>query len=156
MIKKIKFDHTNKWYMRNPEPVLENETHKILWDFEIQTVNLISSRRSELVIVNKKKKKNATDNRLKLKENEKRDKYLDLARELKKLWNMKVTVIPIVKLGLGTITKRLVKKLEEFEIRGRVETFQTMTLLRSIRSRWSVLETWGDLLSLKLQWETIQ
>ena len=29
---------------------------------------------------------------LKLKEGEKRDKYLNLARELKKLWNMKVTV----------------------------------------------------------------
>ena len=29
------------------------------------------------------------DDRLKLKESEKRDKYLDLARELKKLWNMK-------------------------------------------------------------------
>ncbi len=33
------------------------------------------------------------DHRIKLKECEKRDKYLDLARELKKLWNMKVTII---------------------------------------------------------------
>ena len=33
---------------------------------------------------------------LKLKESEKKDKYIDLARELKKLWNVKVTVIPIV------------------------------------------------------------
>ena len=31
------------------------------------------------------------DCRIKLKECEKKDKYLDLARELKKLWNMKVT-----------------------------------------------------------------
>ena len=36
------------------------------------------------------------DHRVKLKEGEKRDNYLDLARELKKLWNMKVTIIPIV------------------------------------------------------------
>ena len=36
------------------------------------------------------------DHRPKLKESEKRDKYLDLARELKKLCNMKVTVVPIV------------------------------------------------------------
>ena len=27
--KKFEFDHTNKWYMHSPEPVLENETHKI-------------------------------------------------------------------------------------------------------------------------------
>ena len=45
------------------------------------------------------------DHRLKLKESKKRDKYIDLARELKKLWNMKVTVIPIVTGELGTVTK---------------------------------------------------
>ena len=36
------------------------------------------------------------DHRVKLNESEKKDKKLDLARELKKLWNMKVTVVPIV------------------------------------------------------------
>ena len=33
--------------------------------------------------------------RVKSKENKKRDKYLDLGGELRKLWNMKVTLIPI-------------------------------------------------------------
>ena len=28
--RKIKFDHTTKWYMHKPESVLENETHKNL------------------------------------------------------------------------------------------------------------------------------
>ena len=41
---KFKFDHTNKWYRHHPESVLENETHKILYDFEIQTDHLISVR----------------------------------------------------------------------------------------------------------------
>ena len=27
----------NKWYLYNPEFVLENEMHKLLWDFNIQT-----------------------------------------------------------------------------------------------------------------------
>ena len=45
------------------------------------------------------------DHRIKLKECEKKDKYLDLARELKKkLWNMKVTIIPIGIGAFGTIT----------------------------------------------------
>ena len=35
------------------------------------------------------------DHRINLKESEKKDKYLDLARELKKLWNLKVTVVPM-------------------------------------------------------------
>ena len=30
MCKKFQFDHTNKWYMHNPAPVLENDTHKLL------------------------------------------------------------------------------------------------------------------------------
>ena len=47
------------------------------------------------------------DHRIKLKECEKRDKYLNLARELKKLWNMKVTIIPIVIGAFGTETKGL-------------------------------------------------
>ena len=45
------------------------------------------------------------DHRVKIKENEKRDKYLDLAGELKRLWNMKVTVKPIIIGALGTINK---------------------------------------------------
>ena len=38
LCKKLKFDHTNKWYFYNPESLLENKTHKILWDFEIQII----------------------------------------------------------------------------------------------------------------------
>ena len=49
------------------------------------------------------------DHRVKLKECEKRDKYLDLARGLKKLWNMKVAIVLIVIGALGTVTKDLVQ-----------------------------------------------
>ena len=42
--------------MQNPESVLENETHEILWDFEIEMDHLISARRADIVIVKKKKK----------------------------------------------------------------------------------------------------
>ena len=57
MCKKFKFDHANKSYMHNPAPVLENDTHKLLWDFDIQTDPLISARRPDLIIINKKKRK---------------------------------------------------------------------------------------------------
>ena len=82
--------------MHNPAPVLENDTHKLLWDYDIHTDHLISARRPDLIIINnnKKKKKKRTckivdfavlaDHRIKLKECEKKDKYLDLAKELKK------------------------------------------------------------------------
>ena len=41
--------------MQKPESVLENETHKILWDFVIQMIYQIEARRPDLVIMNKKK-----------------------------------------------------------------------------------------------------
>ena len=81
------------------------------------------------------------DHRVKLKESEKRDKYLDLAQELEKLWNMKVAVMPIVIGVRVTVTKGLVQGLEGLEIRGRVKTIQTTASLSSARILRRVLET---------------
>ena len=88
--------------MHNPAPVLENDTHKFLWDFNIQTDHLIPARRPDLIIINKKEKEKRickivdfavpVDHSINLKECEKNDKYLNLAREWKKLWNMKKAV----------------------------------------------------------------
>ena len=135
--------------MHNPAPVLENDSHKLLWDFNIQTDHLIPARRPDLIIINNKKKRTCkivdfavpADHRIKLKECEKKDKYLDLARELKKLWNMQVTIIPIVIGAFGTVTKGLLKGLEDLEVGGRVETIQTTALLRTARILRRVLGT---------------
>ena len=64
-------------------------------------------------------------------------------------------MIPIVMCSLDTVTKGLVQELDDLDISGRVDTIQTTALLRSARILRRVLDTWGDLLSLKLQWETI-
>ena len=58
---------------------------------------------------------------------------LDLSRELKKLWNVKMTVIPIVIGVHGTVIKGLIKGLENWEISVWVETIQITALLRSAR-----------------------
>ena len=60
----------------------------------------------------------SANHRVKLKESEKKDKLLDLARELKKVWNMKVAVIPVAIGALGTVTKGLIKGLENKRTRG--------------------------------------
>ena len=117
-------------------------------DFRIQMDHLISARRPDLLIINKEKRASwivdfavLADHRVKLKESKKRDKYLDLAWELKKWWNMKVMAIPIVTDILGTVTKGLVQGLEDLKVRGWVESIQTTTLLRSARILRRVLET---------------
>ena len=41
------------------------------------------------------------------------ERYLDQARELKKVWNTKVTVVPLVVGALGTRAKALEKRLKD-------------------------------------------
>ena len=54
---------------------------------------------------------------------------------------MKVTIVSIVIGALGTITKLLLKGLEDLEVGGLVETIQTTALLRTARIPRRVLET---------------
>ena len=81
------------------------------------------------------------DHRIKLKECEKKDKCFDLPRELKKLWKVNVTIIPIVIGAFCTVTKGLLKGLEDLEVSGRVEAIQPTALLRTARILRRVLET---------------
>ena len=111
MCKKFKFYHTNKWYIHSPAAVR--------WNFDIQTDHRISTRKPDLIIINRKKSISKivdfavpADHRKTEKKCKKKDKYLDLARELKKkLWKMKVTSITIVIGVFGTVTKGLLKGL---------------------------------------------
>ena len=110
--------------MENQESVLGSETHKIRRDFEMQTNHRIPARRPDGQ-QKKKGKENLPNNGLAVLTNHRvklKDKYLDLGRELKSVWKMKVTVIPIVIIVLRTIPKGLVKELENLEIRGQVKT----------------------------------
>ena len=54
---------------------------------------------------------------------------------------MKVTIIPIMIGALGTISKRLLKGLEDLEVEGRVETIQMTALLRTATILRRVVET---------------
>ena len=154
IVQELKFDHTNKWYMHNPKFVLENERHKILWNFEIQTDHLISARRPDLVIDYKKKKRENLPNsglccpswpESEIKRKQKERQVLRPCQRTKKIW--KVTVIPTVIGALVTISKELVNGLEDLEIRRQVETIQTAAILRSDRKLRRVLETWWDIVS---------
>ena len=68
---------------------------------------------------------------------------------------MKLIVIPIVVDALGMTPKGLEKKLGKLEIRGGITIIQTSVLLKSARILRRVLETRGELLSLRFQRKTI-
>ena len=127
------------------EYVQENKTHKILWDFEIQMNHLIIARRPDLVIINKKRKILLFNEPQSENKRKGEDKYLDIAREQKKLCNMQLMVIPIVVGAWNILTG-----LKQLEIRGRIKTIQNIALLRLTRILRRVLVTWRDLQSFRL------
>ena len=84
--------------MHKPESISENEMLKIHWDFERQMDHLILVRKPDLML---KKKKNVpfsvlTDYKMKIKESEKVDKYLEFSKGLKnlQLWLMNLKQSP--------------------------------------------------------------
>ena len=100
---KCGFDRNDKWYSHVPESVLENENYKLPWDFSIRTDHHIEARRPDLVLVDKSKKScyiiDVTipeDSGVKEKEAEKVEKYQNLARELRRMWEVKNKVVPLV------------------------------------------------------------
>ena len=54
---------------------------------------------------------------------------------------MKVTIIPILIGVFGMVTKGLLKRLDDFEAGGWLETIQTTAFLRTVRILKRVLET---------------
>ena len=64
--------------MHKPESNQEKKTYEILWNFGMQTDHLIPAWQLVDIAV-------LADNTMKIKENEKRDKYYHLAKELKKV-----------------------------------------------------------------------
>ena len=83
----------------------------------------------------------SADHWIKLKESDKSDNNLDLSRELKKTLEYESVNILIVIGLLGTVTKSLVQRLEDLEIRGRVEIIQSTALLGSVRILKIIRET---------------
>ena len=42
-------------HMHKPASILENDTHKLLWDFDIQTDHIIMARGTNLIVIKRKK-----------------------------------------------------------------------------------------------------
>ncbi|XP_068734717.1 uncharacterized protein [Montipora capricornis] len=100
--KQLGMECGDKWYNHNPEPVTENEDRKILWDLTIQTDKRLPHNRLDIVVIDKAKKECHIidvacpgDSRIALKEEEKIDRYRDLAIEIEASWRLKkVLIVP--------------------------------------------------------------
>ena len=73
------------------------------------------------------------DGRVDTQELEKIEHYQDLARELRKIWNMKVKVIPLVIGALGTASIKLRNWLKEIGIETQITEWQKTVLPHTAR-----------------------
>jgi hypothetical protein len=141
LCKKFSIPVERDWYRHTIQPVVENSSVKILWDFAIQTDKVIQARRPDIVVIDKVKCTVQiidiavpADRNVKAKEDEKVMKYQDLRIEIARLWKKKVTVVPVVVGALGGIPKGLQKSLRDLEVED-VEcgTLQRAALLGTAR-----------------------
>ena len=147
LARKCSFEAGDKWYEHELESVLENEDYKILWGFSIQTHHVKEARRPDLVLVDKKERICKVtdfavpgDSRTEEKEKDKLEKYQDLGRELQKIWNVKVKIIPLVVGSLGAIRKQFGNRLKQIGITIGTAQVQKTVLLGTARILRKVLE----------------
>ena len=145
--RKFGIEVSKKWNQHEPETVVENEKSKILWGMKIQTDHVIEARRPDMVVIDKAKNHCQIidfavqyDSRVEQKELEKKEKYQDLARELKKIWNMKATVTPVVIGALGAIPKKLKKGLQDLGIEAKIVELRKSAVIHTARILRKVLE----------------
>ena len=144
---KYGFERSERRYDHVPDSVLENEDYKMLWDFSVRTDHEIEARRPDLLIIDKIEKNCQIidvvipeDGRVRAKEDEKVEKYQDLAREVRKMWEVRTKVIPIVVGASGTIPLRLKENLRTIGVDTSFELIQRSVLMGSARILRKVLE----------------
>ena len=83
------------------------------------------------------------DSKIEEKEKDKIEKYQDLGRELQKIWNVKVKIIPLVVGSLGAILKQFGNRLKQIGITAGKTQVQKTVLLGAARILRKVLEIKG-------------
>ena len=136
-----------KWYEHAPEGVVENEV-KIVWYVMIQCDREIKARKPDIVVVNKNERSCAIidiaipgDIRVSEKEKEKIERYQELKREIKRMWNIRsIKVIPVVVEALGSTSRKLKKFIEELGVVISTALLQKTALLGTTRILRKVLD----------------
>ena len=92
--------------------------------------------RPDLVLVDKKKRSCKIidfafpgDSKIEEKEKDMIEKYQDLGRELQKIWNVKVKIIPLVIGSLGAIPKQFGNRLKQIGITAQTAQVEKTVLL---------------------------
>ena len=128
----------NKWYSHVPNVVTETDNGKvtIYWGKAIKTERKVSYNRQDMVVIDRVQ--NAwyildfaipIDRHVKEKEEEKIDKFMDLAAEVRRKFRMKTVIVPIVFRALGRVPAKLLESLKKLETEDAIGSLQTAVLI---------------------------
>ena len=117
-------DTAEPYYKYCPATVLENQRFRLYWDNPILTDKTIMANRPDIVLVDKRDRTAyiidisiPNNHNLELKYQEKMVKYLPLAAEMKRLWNLNIVCIkPLIMSVTGIVPKSLVQHLRDLGI----------------------------------------
>ena len=133
-------EHSEKWCEHVPEGAIENEEIKVLWDINIQCDNLIiEARQPDLIVIDKKEQNGiiidiAVPADERVEEKEKVEKYQNLKKEIKRLWNLRnVEIVPVVIRAIGSVSTEFDRRMGKLGITCNVGVMQKIALLGTAR-----------------------
>ena len=142
LAKKYGFECRAQSYEHVPLSVMENTKCRLYWDFTIMCDRFVEHRRPDIVVHNVHTRHVQIvdiavpgDGRVVQKEQEKRERYMFLGEEVKKLWNVSTCVVPVVVGCLGTVGTTLSESLQVLGVSPEctVVSLQKVALLGSAK-----------------------
>jgi hypothetical protein len=119
-----------------PKPVCEKGDVTVLWNQVVNTEREVTTNRLDIIIKNKKEKTCTlvdvaipADRNFVQKEPEKKLKYKSLRIEIKRMWNLKCTIIPVITGATGIVTRSLKKNLEAVPGKHSIDSLQNTAIL---------------------------
>ena len=138
LLKKYGIPEGNEWDSHVPNIVTERDVGKvtIYWYKPIKTDMKVSYNRPDVAVIDKEENMwyivnfaIPVDHYVKEKEEEKIDKYMDLATEVRRQFRVKTVIVPIVLGTLETFSAKLSESLEKLEIEDITGSLQTAVLI---------------------------
>ena len=127
----------SKWYSHVPNVVTETDDGKvtIYWNKPIKTDKKVNYNRPDMIMIDREENTwhivdfaIPMDHHVKEKEEEKIDKYMELASEVRRQYRVKTVIVPIALGALGTVPAKLSKSLEKLELDDIIGSLQIAVL----------------------------
>ena len=128
------------WWKYDPDPLVENDEVKILWNFPVQTDQRVQHNKPDIMIIEKRSRKAhiidvavPNDNNIARKHETKIRDYTDLSIEIKRLWDLEnVTITPIIVGATGVIHERFKIANENLGININISEVQKIAILGTV------------------------